>query len=122
MAKQRKRVTGIRTTPCQFCEYPITQRHHALSFANFGENPFTLQLCANCHEFYHLVEAFVEAPTTHCKNTLSAWIRVYGFEDKRFLMAIHYINAVKLMKVEFGKSKPDMQSVIDKLREGNNES
>jgi len=47
---------GERLSPCICCSYPVTQRHHCLNFADYGEVGPSIQLCANCHEFYHLVE------------------------------------------------------------------
>jgi hypothetical protein len=45
-----------RTRACECCKYPITQRHHLFAVAEFGESYITVQLCANCHELYHLLE------------------------------------------------------------------
>lgn len=42
-------------TTCQLCDYPLSERHHLLPFAEFGENDSTIQLCPNCHNFYHIV-------------------------------------------------------------------
>ncbi len=53
---QRKRATKKeRLTPCQVCLWPLSQRHHLLPIAEYGENDTTVQLCANCHEIYHLI-------------------------------------------------------------------
>lgn len=58
MIQQQRRAVKLheRTVPCLCCNYPITQRHHLLPFAIYGENGMTVQLCANCHELYHLIE------------------------------------------------------------------
>lgn len=54
--KRRRRPTlQERLTPCACCRYPLSQRHHLLEVARHGENPATVQLCANCHEVYHLI-------------------------------------------------------------------
>lgn len=46
-----------RLTPCWCCEWPISERHHLLEVARYGENNHTVQLCANCHELYHIIYA-----------------------------------------------------------------
>ncbi len=89
-----------RLTPCQCCSYPISQTHHLLDIATYGDNNFTYQLCANCHELYHLIEQVsitgdtFEAPRTRSgklfKHILKTWdadyinimvkIRQYGIE------------------------------------------
>lgn len=43
-----------RLLPCQCCNYPLSQRHHLLEVSQYGENRARVQLCANCHEFYHI--------------------------------------------------------------------
>jgi hypothetical protein len=45
-----------RLTPCQACGYVLSQRHHLLPAARYGESGQTVSLCANCHEAYHLLE------------------------------------------------------------------
>ena len=53
---ERKRATKKeRLTPCGVCGWPLSQRHHLLHVADYGENDETVQLCANCHEIYHLM-------------------------------------------------------------------
>jgi hypothetical protein len=87
-----------RTTPCECCGYPISQRHHLYKVANYGENKFTIQLCANCHELFHLVynsmtinhvsdEDFKSGkknlPITRAQSLWGHVIQRLGFEDKR---------------------------------------
>lgn len=57
---QRRRTRmDERITPCDCCGYPLSHRHHLLDFAGFGETPYTKQLCANCHDLYHICERAV---------------------------------------------------------------
>lgn len=62
MPGKRKRATiKERLTPCGCCGHPLSQRHHLLEIAVWGENEATVQLCGNCHELYHLASrGFVE--------------------------------------------------------------
>ncbi|MBE2183444.1 MAG: hypothetical protein IAE89_08465 [Anaerolineae bacterium] len=54
--KQRRRPTYLeRSTPCSACGYPSSHRHHLWDVAAHGENKVTIQLCANCHELFHLM-------------------------------------------------------------------
>jgi ribosomal protein L37E len=53
--KRRRRPTyDERIVPCSACGYPSSHRHHLWDVATHGENQVTLQLCANCHELFHL--------------------------------------------------------------------
>lgn len=54
--KQRRRPTyQERSTSCSACGYPSSHRHHLWDLAAHGENKVTIQLCANCHELFHLM-------------------------------------------------------------------
>ena len=55
VARRRTQTRKERMTPCSCCEWPLSQRHHLLNVATYGENAATIQLCANCHELYHLM-------------------------------------------------------------------
>jgi len=53
---RRRRATLIeRSTPCQSCAFPLSQRHHLFGVAKYGENEITVQVCPNCHRLYHLI-------------------------------------------------------------------
>jgi hypothetical protein len=39
---------------CVYCSYPISQRHHMLPVSIYGDTQNTLELCANCHEAFHI--------------------------------------------------------------------
>lgn len=43
-----------RLTPCEVCGHPLSQRHHIPHVSEVGPHESTVQLCANCHELYHL--------------------------------------------------------------------
>lgn len=93
---QRRRKIGIdeRLTPCQFCGHPISQKHHALPVSIFGENKFTLQLCANCHELYHIVQdSFLGGGGERTQKTLDALISHFGKDDIRIQKACHFISS-----------------------------
>lgn len=53
--KRRRATVKERLTPCSACGYPVSHRHHLWSLEAHGENAVTIQLCANCHELYHLL-------------------------------------------------------------------
>jgi hypothetical protein len=44
-----------RLTPCRCCNYPLTQRHHLDGFIDGKEFGDTIQLCANCHDLFHII-------------------------------------------------------------------
>lgn len=54
--KRRSTRLAERLTPCFCCGHAISQRHHLLPAARFGEEGSTVNLCANCHEAYHILE------------------------------------------------------------------
>lgn len=89
MRKKNKR----RTEPCQFCGYPISQIHHALPFHIYGENLCTLNLCANCHELYHIVERTYLNPDSSSRKLVKAFTMKYGSEDNRIKMVYHFMAA-----------------------------
>jgi hypothetical protein len=37
----------------------LSQRHHLLPFSLYGETECTFQLCASCHDLFHLIEKSV---------------------------------------------------------------
>jgi hypothetical protein len=59
-----------RLTPCECCEYPVTQRHHLATVSVYGESNDTTQLCATCHEAVHIFErAILDIRANKKKNT-----------------------------------------------------
>lgn len=56
MSKRKRVSLKERTTPCECCGFPLSQRHHLLAVAEFGDTDATAQLCANCHDLYHIIE------------------------------------------------------------------
>src|SRR5260370_28987544 len=66
---RRQSYTTERCTPCRECGYPISERHHIQRVNEHGESESTVQLCANCHELYHLVE-LAEAGSKRCQAIL----------------------------------------------------
>jgi len=88
---RRRTTLQQRLTPCECCGYPISECHHLFEVAFFGENDYTAQLCANCHELYHLIESVVstsrESQKKRERNSvlLSMILKEWGNEDKRYV-------------------------------------
>jgi hypothetical protein len=92
--KRRQAKLYERTEPCECCQYPITQRHHLFGVAEFGEGYRTVQLCANCHELYHVIERDTQRAS---QVILYNFIRKCGKDDPR----LNYLRAlVKEAKAE----------------------
>jgi len=87
-----------RYMPCEFCGYPITETHHPFRVSIFGRNKHTIQLCANCHEFYHLVEAM----TNGSGNAEATINHMLNHNANHFgpimVKCLHYIHQVKDVK------------------------
>lgn len=47
-----------RLNRCVICDYPISQFHHLVPVAEWGDNSCGITLCANCHEAYHIIENY----------------------------------------------------------------
>lgn len=79
--KRRKVYTKERLAPCPCCNHPISQRHHMLPVHRYGETHYTVQLCANCHEAFHvLYRAWLDRQLGHIRSraiTLEAALRDY---------------------------------------------
>lgn len=68
--KKRKQATLVhRLTPCECCGHPLSQRHHLVRFSKRGENKHTVQLCANCHEIYHITAQVYRSWYNETKTT-----------------------------------------------------
>jgi hypothetical protein len=93
--RKNRRETRVeeRITPCQFCAYPISERHHALPVSMYGENECTLQLCANCHGLYHIVQSVFVRKSKRAIKLLDAFRDAYGDDDIRLQKAYHFIAA-----------------------------
>lgn len=107
-----------RLTPCQFCDYPLTQRHHAVAFKDHGENPYTLQLCANCHELYHLCVAAGRAATfpsspSDATALLERWVAVFGADDPRFTKSLHFIKTAT--EISIGLYRARSEAIVREL-------
>ena len=85
MAETRKASTlEERLTPCEICGFPLTHRHHVLMFNDWGENPHTMQLCASCHELFHIA---VGALVHHRKRSTQVWdgfCKIVGDDSQLF--------------------------------------
>jgi hypothetical protein len=55
MSGRRKAKLHERLSPCECCGYPLSHRHHTIPIAGWGESGYTIQLCPNCHELFHLI-------------------------------------------------------------------
>ena len=87
-----------RTTPCQICAYPLSERHHPLSIKDYGETGEVYHLCAICHELYHLVERF-EKGSDRAQLLLIAYIERFG-QDERLNSIIQLYEDSKTLEVE----------------------
>jgi hypothetical protein len=65
MAKRKKPTFAQRTTPCVICTHPISQQHHIFEFASYGDSEYTIPLCANCHELFHLIQSVYRRKTKY---------------------------------------------------------
>ena len=99
MRRRYKSTLKQRMTPCNCCGYPISQRHHLFEVAHYGESDFTRQLCANCHELYHLIEGLDAIPedqgdrVTRCSALLGRVIQIWGQDDPRleYLFKLYHL-------------------------------
>lgn len=91
--QRRKTHINERLTPCQFCEYPISERHHGVPISPYGENECILYLCANCHELYHIVQQVFLYKSARAAKLLGAFKKAYGAEDVRLRSIYHFIAA-----------------------------
>lgn len=115
-AKLNERLQG-----CECCNYPISQRHHMLDVALFGENDYTRQLCANCHELYHIIfkcftmhESGFNDPNNRAAALLDKVGRAWGESDSRIMYLIDLVNLVIKARVEIGKDQDKMaMSIMD---------
>lgn len=89
---QRKRVSvKHRITPCKWCRFPISQRHHFLPVSEYGENDITVQICANCHEIYHIIHTCLTKQTPSSMTKYIALTVHLGENDKRLQRALHWV-------------------------------
>lgn len=75
-----------RRKPCEWCNHPLSQRHHLLPFKTYGENHMILHLCANCHEIYHVMESWYH------NSVRGIWMKIalesgLGEKDHRIIKA-----------------------------------
>jgi hypothetical protein len=56
--RRRRPTLWERTTPCECCGHPLSQRHHLLPVPVWGDKSATVALCPNCHEILHLLRAW----------------------------------------------------------------
>lgn len=94
--KKRKKVTiEHRVTPCAWCRYPLSVKHHILPIAIYGENNIAVQLCANCHEIYHIADAVFNRPTKSSQTKLGVLVMEFGEADVRIQNAIRWVLYMK---------------------------
>jgi hypothetical protein len=104
--RRRQARISERLTACECCKYPISQRHHLLEVANFGDNKYTRQLCANCHELYHILEGAIEdfkksqTPKTRNVALLDEIGGTWGVDDERIKFISNLLKLVEAAKNE----------------------
>lgn len=102
--RKRKRATRQqRLTPCVWCDHPLSQRHHLFEFHEYGESDVTIQLCANCHEFYHIFYAALEDKHGRLNAIRLAThiVMKLGNDDRRVKEAFHAVNKMKALAERF---------------------
>jgi hypothetical protein len=90
--RRRKARSSERRTPCECCGFPLSQRHHLLPVACYGESEHTIQLCANCHELFHLIfrGRFENFPAS--KRQLGRiLLSVYRYENPKIFAFLYQI-------------------------------
>jgi hypothetical protein len=117
--KRRSPKLEERLTPCECCGYPVSQRHHVLPVARYGDHGWTVQLCANCHEAYHILEqGWIDIrgarENTHAVRLFRAiWHAWGGRSDPRIAFIIDLI-----VKVEEWRAADARQSLIQVFSDG----
>ena len=116
---RKKTTLKERLTACSICDHPISQRHHLLEVSRYDENDYTYQLCANCHEIYHLLETIQSYPD----KTINSKIIIRHLEtkmDDSILIRLknlvqQVINTKKRMEIAF----KDIEDYKEKIERGN---
>lgn len=54
MFRRKKPTLAERMRSCFYCNYPISQRHHTVPVSVYGDTTAVTELCANCHEAFHI--------------------------------------------------------------------
>jgi len=83
-----------------------------LDVSLFGENKYTRQLCANCHELYHIIfkcftmdESGYNDPSNRSMALLDKIGRSWGEKDSRILYLIELVNLVIKARLEIKKEE-----------------
>jgi ribosomal protein L37E len=85
---RRRRITDQeRMTACSACGYPLSQRHHLWDIATHGENPVTVQLCANCHDLHHLLYNAIARDSAYSQKLVKHMLE-HGQPEARVLVPI----------------------------------
>lgn len=111
---QRRRTTlSERLDPCSCCGYPLSQRHHGLPVAIYGESDPGTALCANCHELVHIVEQAGYARDgliVQSKRTLYLYdhfVETFGENDPRLVRMRGYLNLVRSRRSDASFARRD---------------
>jgi hypothetical protein len=101
MGERRKAPTvAQRLMPCECCEqFALTQQHHLLSFAKYGEGQ-TVQLCGSCHDIVHVAQNVYNKPTPYNNTLWMNFIGHVGHDDKRVSYILKHITEVRDMEME----------------------
>lgn len=102
-----------RLTPCECCGYKLSQRHHLLEVADWGENTATVQLCANCHELYHLLYGAYVTKSERCIHLAGQFILKVGFGDSRVTYLKNLVNKSESLKIEVSKTAAMLATMDD---------
>ncbi len=84
-ARRRRPTIKELGTRCACCDFPLSQKHHLLPFADWGEVDITVQLCPNCHAIYHLIDkAGDDTPSSQSPaGQKVAWALLYRYKQRR---------------------------------------
>jgi hypothetical protein len=97
----------------------LSQRHHFFGVAFHGENQATIQLCATCHELYHIIHRVFVDENGKAEILLDWYLDSVGINDSRFRFL--YLKAMDAHKAETAEGQRAAKAVraIDEYLEEN---
>ena len=103
MPERRRAPTLVeRLTPCVGCGLPLTHRHHPLDFALYGESVNTWQLCANCHDVFHICWKAYHEPTQRIHDLWMTWVNYVGHNSPKIAFMYDKVRETRELKTEYG--------------------
>lgn len=110
--KRRSTTLAERLTPCECCGHPITERHHFMPFKRHGDGGVTAQLCANCHDAYHIFDrAHAELKAgKHTSRNITIMIALRDYWGKESTQVLHICH---LIQVTYDHTEKLHKSLLD---------